>query len=301
MNFNVQKENKYVLLADTDSLIIGLEDVLNKLYPDIDIFDTELVLPKVKKIQQELQPLLNDYQSVLAKNILNSDEHFFDLKPEFIFKSAYLSGKRRYALNMVDREGMSVNKNVVMGLDITKSNFPPYFKGFGDEIIKKILNSTNKVEVDKFILEFRNTVDDVDFRKLMKPTGIKKIGEYIESKPPEGKIFSSLKKKCPSNTRGAIIHNDLVKFNKLEDKFSQIQIGDKIILAYLKKNPYQIDLIALKSTDNPKFITDLVEEYIDRDKLFKTILQDKIQKIYTDLSWGTTVFNSFINDYFSFS
>ena len=58
--------------------------------------------------------------------------------PEFIFKSAYLSGKRRYALNMVDREGMEVDKMVVMGLDITKSNFPPYFKGFGDELIKKI-------------------------------------------------------------------------------------------------------------------------------------------------------------------
>lgn len=300
MNFNVNLSNNYILLADTDSLIIGLEPVIKNLYPDLDINDTESILPKVKEIQQELRPILNDYQTVLAKRILNSDEHFFDLKPEFIFRTAYLSGKRRYALHMVDREGMDVDKTVVMGLDITKSNFPPYFKGFGDELIKKILNSTTKVEVDKFVLDFRNSVDGVDHRMLMKPTGIKKIGEYIESQPPKGKIFSSLRKKCPPNTRAAITYNDLIKYNELDQKYSQIQIGDKICLAYLKKNPYNIDLVALKSSDNPQIIEDLVEEYIDKDKMFSTILQEKIQKIYTDIGYGQVVLNSFITDYFNF-
>lgn len=301
MNFDINKENVHAKISDTDSIIIGLEDVLKKLYPDLDIFNTEEILPKVKEIQKELQPLLNNYQTVLAKRILNSDEHFFDFKPEFIFKSAYISGKRRYALNMVDREGMSVDKNVMMGLDIMKSSFPKHFNTFGTELISKVLNSTNRKEVDKFIIDFKNSIYEVPWINLCKPTGIKKISEYIESKPPEGKIFSTLKKKCPANTKGAIRYNNLIQFKKLEQQYSQIQIGDKILLVYLKKNPYQLDMIAIKNNENPQFIMDLVEEYIDKDKLFETILQNKIDKVYEDLGYGVVIYNSNITDFFSFN
>lgn len=301
MNFDINKINTHVKLSDTDSLIISFEPIIKKLYPNLDISSKEDILPKAKLIQGELRPLLNDYQTILAKKILNSDEHFFDLKPEFIFKSAYLSGKRRYALNMVDREGMEVDKMVVMGLDIMKSSFPKHFSTFGNELIKKILNSTNQKDVDEFIMDFRNSIYDVPWIDLCKPTGIKKIGEYIESPPPQGKIFSTLKKKCPQNTKGATIYNDLIKFNKLDQQYSQIQIGDKILLLYLKKNHYNIDMIAIKNNENPPFIMDLVEEYVDRDKLFETILQNKIDKIYQDLNYGTVIYNQFITDYFSFT
>lgn len=301
MNFDINKENKYVNLSDTDSMILSFEPILKKLYPDLDLLSKEDTLPKAKLLQEELRPLLNNYQSVLAKEILNSDEHYFDLKPEFIFQAAYLSGKRRYALHMVDKEGIPVDKMVMMGLDITKSNFPPYFKGFGDDLIKKLLFATSKKDIDKFIVDFKDSTYKVDWRKLIKPTGIKKIGEYIASPPPKGKIFSELQKKCPPNTKGAIIYNDLIKFNELDKTHSQIQIGDKIYLMYLKHNPYMINTIAIKGYDDPKFIIDLIEEFIDRDKLFETILEEKIQKIYDDMRWGTVVFNSFISDYFNFS
>jgi len=56
----------------------------------------------------------------------------------------------------------------------------------------------------------------------------------------------------------------------------------------------------MKPSDNPQIVEDLVEEYIDKDKLFDTILMEKIRRIYGDLSYGEPVFNSFITDYFSF-
>jgi len=300
MNFDIQKENKYIQVSDTDSIILSFVPILKKQFPDLDLNNKEEVLPKTKILQKEIGQILNDYQSVIAKDILNCDMHYFDLKPEFIFQSAYFSGKRRYAQFMVDKEGIPFEKMVVMGLDIMKSNFPSYFKGFGEEMIKKVLFSTNKAEVDKFIIEFRDSINYVPWLKLCKPTGIKKIGEYIECPPPAGKIFSTLRKKAPPNTKGAIRYNDLLKFNKLEKKHSQIQLGDKIYLAYLKINPYQIDMIALKGYDDPPFITELVDEYIDKNKLFESVLQNKIDKIYQDLKYGSVVYNSFISDYFSF-
>lgn len=301
MNFDIQKINKHIVASDTDSAFICFEPILKKLYPELDLMDKDSTLPKAKQLQTELRPILNEYQTVIAKNILNTDEHFFDLKPEFILQSAYWSGKRRYAQWQVDKEGIPVDKLVVMGLDIMKSNFPPYFRGFGEELIKKVLYATNKVEVDKFLIEFRESINGVEWIKLCKPTGIKKIGEYIANPPPKDKIFSTLQKKCPPNTKGSIRYNDLIKYMKVDQQHSQIQLGDKIYLAYLKKNPYMIDMIAIKGYDDPPFITELVEEYIDKNKLFETVLLKKVNKIYEDLKYGAPVFNSFIADYFSFA
>lgn len=301
MNFDIQEINVHAKIADTDSMFLCFEPILKKQYPDLDLSSREDTLPKAKVLQAELRPILNEYQTVLAKNILNSDDHYFDLKPEFILQSGYFSGKRRYAQYLCDKEGMPIDKLVIMGLDICKSNYPPHFRGFGEEIIKKILFATSKSDVDKFLIEFRDSINDVPWLKLCKPTGIKKIGEYIASPPPNGKIFSTLHKKAPPNTKGSIRYNDLIKYHKLDQQYSQIQLGDKIYLTYLKKNPYMIDMIALRGENDPPFITELVEEYIDKNKLFDTILYNKIEKIYADLKYGSPVFNSFIADYFSFS
>jgi hypothetical protein len=300
MNFDIQKINKHAKAADTDSMFICFEPIIKKLYPDKDIYSKEECLPIAKQLQSELRPILNSYQTILAKNILNSDEHYFDLKPEFILQSAYWSGKRRYAQLLVDQEGREIEKLVVMGLDIMKSNFPEYFRGFGEQLIRKILFNTPKKEIDKFLTDFRDSINEVDWKKLIKPTGVKKMDEYIASPPPKGKIFSILGKKCPINTKSSIRTNDLIIYHGLDKEHSQIQIGDKVYIVYLKKNPYMIDSVALTGYNDPQVIVDLVEEYIDRDKLFEAVIQKKIETIYHDVWKSQPVFNTIINDYFNF-
>lgn len=300
MNFDIQKINKHAASSDTDSMFLCFEPIITKHYPGVDLNSKEECLPIAKQLQSELRPILNEYQTVLAKNILNSDEHYFDLKPEFILQSAYWSGKRRYAQLLVDKEGIPIEKLVVMGLDIMKSNFPPYFRGFGEQLIKKILFNTPKSEIDKFLTDFRDSIETVDWKKLIKPTGVKKMDEYLESPPPNGKIFSLIGKKCPSNTKSSIRYNDLIKYYNLDKEYPQIQIGDKVYVVYLKKNPYRIDSIALTGYNDPQVILDLVEEFIDREKLFDTVIKNKIETTYSDVGFGQPIFNSIISDYFNF-
>lgn len=300
MNFDVYEINKYVAASDTDSMFLSFEDVIKHQHPGIDLNDRESCLPIAKRLQSEIRPILNAHQTFLAKSILNTDVHYFDLKPEFILQSAYWSGKRRYAQLLVDKEGRPIEKLVVMGLDIMKSNFPEYFRGFGEKLIMKILNNTSKKDIDLFIIDFKDSINTVDWKKLTKPTGLKKIEEYLASPPPEGKIFSTLGKKCPINTKSAIRYNDLIRYNKWDAKYSEIQIGDKLYVVYLKKNPYRIESIGIKGYDDPPEIIEFVEEFIDRDKLFEAVIQKKIEKVYQDLKYGAVVFNSIISDYFSF-
>lgn len=300
MNFDIEKINKHIAASDTDSLFITFEEVLKKLYPDLDLGDKDKTLPKVKLLQKEIGDILNPQQTTFAKNILNCDEHYFDLKPEFIIQSAYWSGKRRYAQYQVDKEGIPIEKLVVMGLDIMKSNFPPYFRDFGEKIIKQILFSSNQSKVDKFILEFRNSINDVDWRKLIKPTGVKKMEEYIASKPSPGKIFSSIKKKTPINTKSSVYYNDILKFRGWDKEFPQIQLGDKVYIVYLERNQYRIDSVAIKGYEDPPELIEFVEEFIDKNKLFDSVLKKKIEKIYEDLGWGQPIFNSIIPEFFTF-
>jgi hypothetical protein len=67
-----------------------------------------------------------------------------------------------------------------------------------------------KQDIDKQILDFKTKVNTIDWRQLLKPTGLKQLGSYSESKPRNGEIFSKLKSKCPINTKAAIRYNDLL-------------------------------------------------------------------------------------------
>jgi hypothetical protein len=297
---NVVNKPEFVLASDTDSLMINVGKIMKYTHKDLDFTNDEQCLPVVKMYQKEISQKLNSYQSILAKKLLNSNDHHFDLKPEFIFRKAYWSGKRRYALHMVDQEGIPKNEVVMMGLDIMKSNFPDHFRKFGEELIKKILFDIPKVEIDKFILDFKKSLDTVDWKKLLKPTGLKKIKEYIASPPKAGEIFSKLEKKCPINTKAAIYTSDLLKFKNLDKKYHPPQLGDKIYIVNLKQNPYHIDVIALNGYNDAPTLLEFAEKYIDKEGLFNSIIKNKLENIYKDLNWGAVILNQNVNKFFKF-
>jgi hypothetical protein len=301
MQSNTQIPNKYILASDTDSLMINVGRIMKYSHPDIDFNNNEQCLPIVKKYQEEISDKLNKYQSILAKKLLNSDEHYFDLKPEFIFKKAYWSGKRRYALHIVDQEGIPKDDFTMMGLDIMKSNFPPFFRNFGEQVIKNILFSVPKKDIDEQVLNFRESLRTVDWKQILKPTGLKKFDEYVERSPGAGEIFSKLALKCPINTKAAIYTADILKFKGLDKKYPPPQIGDKIYIVYLKENPYHIDVISLNGYNDAPELLEFAQKYIDRDGIFDSVLKNKLENLYRDINWGQPIFNRKINKFFTFN
>lgn len=294
MKFNINELNKYIIGADTDSMFIGLEPILKYQNENIDLDNKDEVIPKVRELQKIFETKLNNFQDIAAKKLFNCSTHYFDYKPEFIVQSVYWSGKRRYAQLLVDREGKPIEKFVIMGLDITKSNFGPYFSKFGEKLIKDILKGKPKKELDKEVMAFKQSIQTVDWKKLVKPSGLKKIDEYIEAPPRAGEIFSKLKLKCPVNTKSVIYTNDLLRFYKLNDKYPEFVIGDKVNIVKLKDNPYKIDVIGLNGYNDAPQIIKIVEQFIDREGIFETVMQNKLETIYSDLGWDL-----FLNPYIS--
>jgi DNA polymerase elongation subunit (family B) len=300
MKFNVQELNKHVAGSDTDSLIISLENILKHRINNYETEGDETVIEQVKKLQQEIGEKLNTYQTTIASKCFNSPEHYLDLKPEYIIKKTYWAGKRRYAQYIIDKEGIPVEELDIKGLDIMKSNFPPYFKNFGEELIKSILFGKKKEDVDRFVMDFKNSMHTIEWIKLLKPTGLKKLGEYIDRKPMAGELFSKLKLKCPINTKAAIIYNDFIHYKNLHKKYPEFTIGDKMYIAYLKPNPYKIEVIGYNGYNDPPEITQLIDKYIDRDGLFDSIIRNKLETVYADIGWELSL-NPYKSLFFSFN
>jgi len=292
---------RHVLASDTDSAYFTLTKLLQKLYPDSNSWPREKRIEALLKITDKIQERANTNLNQISQQFFNiQSKHHFVLKQEVIAEKAYWSGKRRYAMYIVNKEGVEIEELEMKGLDIMKSNFPDYFRNFGENLIKNILFSKPKEEIDKDVMDFKNSIQTVEWKKLLKPTGLKKIGEYIERRPAPGELFSKLKLKCPVNTKAAIITNDMLRFKGLTKKYPEFTIGDKMYIAILKPNPYQIEVIGLNGYNDAPEILEIVNKYIDRDGLFDSVIRNKLEGVYNDIGWVLNL-NPFKAKFFNFS
>jgi DNA polymerase elongation subunit (family B) len=305
LNEQLGTEDKdYIVTSDTDSLFIQVKDLILFRKPELATADQETIVQEVLKVATEIQSLANNHLNTLVQELFNikfpDEPHYFELKQEVVLDRGYFAGKRRYAMHIVNKEGVTVDELDVKGLDLMKSNFPPIFRKFGEHIINEIMFGRKKSDIDKQILDFRTSIRTVDWRTILKPTGLKKMKEYIASPPMTGDIFSRLGNKCPINTKAAIYYNDILRFKKLDKKYPTFQIGDKMFIAYLKDNPYRVDVVGFNGYNDPPEIMEFVEKYIDRDGLFDSVMKNKLESLYSDLGWGAVVLNQNINKFFQF-
>ena len=293
-------DENYCSYVDTDSNYFNAEPLLNFLYPDFESYSDEEKDDKLEGIAIKYQDIITDHYDILAKECFNVTEHRLEMKTECTIRSGFFSGKRRYAQYITKKEGMKVEDIDVKGLDFMKSNFPPLFKKFFNGILNKILFGATRSEIDLEILEFKNSLNELPLEMLGKPTGVKDIKKYVERPPGAGNIFTVLKTGAPVNVKAAVRYNDFLRFKGLDKKHSQIVQGDKIKWVYLKDNPYKIDTMGFLDFDFPEGIRTFVETYIDRDKAFDSILKNKLETFYKDLSWGSLTLNTHVNNFFSF-
>ena len=293
-------DKNFCTYVDTDSNYFYAEPILKHLYPNFDKMDEKEKDNVLEKMALKYQDLITEYYDTLAKEAFNISEHRLEMKTECTIRSGFFSGKRRYAQYITKKEGMEVEDIDVKGLDFMKSNFPPLFRDFFNGILNKILFGATRNEIDKEILEFKDSLKDLPIELLSKPTGVKDINSYISRPPGAGNIFTEFKLKAPVNVKAAVRYNDFLKFKGLDKKYSQIVQGDKIKWVYLKDNPYKIETMAFLDFDFPKEVRTFIEKYIDRDMAFNSIIEKKLESFYQDLDWGQLTLNTHVNTFFNF-
>ena len=302
INNHLKTDKDHIITSDTDSLFIQVKDIL--VFKGVDLTDKEACIKATLEIATELQKVSNDFIgkfALKAFNIPDDRQHYFELKQEVVIERSYHSGKRRYAMLIVNKEGVATEEMVMMGLDLMKSNMPPLYKKFGQNLLTEIMRGKPKSEIDKRIVDFKSSLNELPWNDLAKPTGVKQINSYIAKRPSPGEIFSEFKLKAPINTKSAVYYNDLLKFKKLDKKYSRFIEGDKMKYVSLKPNPYNIDTLGFRGNgEDPEFIIDFINKYIDREDAFNSVLLNKLTGVFEDLNWDFPVLNAKINRFFKF-
>ena len=278
----------YCAYMDTDSVYLTAEPLLLHLYPDFEDKNDEDKDNILEKVALKYQGIITEYYDTLAKDCFNSYNHRLDMKTEAVIRTAYFRATRRYAQWITKKEGLEVNELDIKGLEFMKANFPPILGEFFNSILKQVLKGEKHNKILIQIKDFKQQIltGAISITKLGNPTRVTKLEKYSGRSARAGEMFTVIEKGAPAPVRAAIRYNDLLKFWQLDKKHNYITQSDKIKWVYMQNNPYKIEALGFLEYDIPDKIQEFMEKYVDRQKIFDSILLNKLEGFFGDLEWS---------------
>ena len=275
-NLLQSKDVDYVIASDTDSVYITFDKLIEKFNPKnpVDFLDTiakDKIEPFIDKSYKELADYLNVYDQKMQ------------MKREVIADKGIWTAKKRYILNAYDIEGVRYKEPElkIMGIEAVKSSTPAACRVKIKEALKILMSGSEK-EMNEFIQNFRKEFMHLPPELVAYPRSVNGLSKWTES-------HSLFKKGAPIHVKGAILYNHLIRKNKLENRYPNIQEGDKIKFLYMiLPNIYQSSAIAF-ITKLPKQLNFNIDYETQFEKSFVEPLNYIIEKINwnVDRSYGT--------------
>ena len=279
----------YNVYIDTDSIYMMAEPLVKHRYPNYKEFDQNRMAEEVNRIAEETQTFLNSFYDMLAERFffIPKDKHRFEIKKEYISKAGFWVAKKRYAQWMILKNGIPCDKLDVKGLDVVRSSFPKAFQDFMAKMLKDILMGKDNSYMDESLLEFKKNMINLPVNKIAKGGAIKELSKYDDGnwRKDGGQSIATFEKGTPAHVKAGITYNRLLKFFNCPYKHEPIRDGDKVKWVYLKNNPLGLDTVAFKDYNDPNEIMDFVEQYVDRDMIYKAELENKVDDFYKALKW----------------
>ena len=294
-------DSNYCAYVDTDSNYFNAEPILHHLYPNFENLSDKEKDSKLEKVALAYQDIITEDYDRLARETFNVTNHRLEMKTEFVIRSAYFRATRRYAQWITKQEGIEKETLDIKGLEFMKANFPPILGDFFNDILQQVLKGSKKENILKQIKSFKNQILDgtIPLTKLGNPTAVKKLEKYQGRSARAGEMFTEIEKGAPAPVRAAIRYNDLLKLWKLDRKHNLITMADKVKWIYLRDNPYKIEALAFFDYDIPEKIQEFLEIYANRQKVFDSILLNKLEGFFSDLGWSLNL-NPHLNTLKSF-
>ena len=212
--------------------------------------------------------------------------------------------KKRYAINIFDKEGKRKDKDgklgdiKAMGLDLKRADTPKYIQEFLMEVLSMVLQQgKQREEVIEAIKKFKTELSKQDSWTKGSPKSANKMTYYeeLERKSSTGKA------NMPGHVRAALNWNYLRRMNS--DNYSMKMVdGMKVIVCKLKPNPLGFTSIAYP-TDELRLPDWFKELPFDDSEMERTLVDEKIENLLGVLGWdlrSNTDTKSTFDDLFSF-
>tara|TARA_A100001201_G_scaffold82750_1_gene73544 strand:- start:994 stop:2172 length:1179 start_codon:yes stop_codon:yes gene_type:complete len=267
----------YVIASDTDSIYLNMGPLVTQFFGNKSGDKNAIVTILDKICQDKLEPFIEKSYQELADYVSAYDQKM-QMKRENIADRGIWTAKKRYILNVWDSEGVRYEdpKLKVMGIESVKSSTPaPCRKMLKDAF--HILMTGTEDDMISFIDKCRDEFKSLPPESIAFPRSVSDVEKYKS----HTSIYS---KGTPIHCRGALLFNYYVKKNKLDNKYSLINNGEKIKFIYLKKpNPIHENVISFIQDFPHEFGLD---KYIDRDLQFEKSFLEPLKTILDSIGWN---------------
>jgi DNA polymerase elongation subunit (family B) len=260
-----------VIAMDTDSLYIGVKDVVDKFKPNnpvsfLDEFGSKAIEPMLEKAFDQFAKRTKAYSNRMV------------MKREAIADRGIWTAKKRYILNVHNNEGVQYAepKIKIMGIEAIKSSTPMPCRDAMRNLFKVIVTG-DESKTQEAISLFKEHFKTLSADQIAFPRGVTDVSSYSE----KGGIY---RKGTPIHVRGSLLYNHHLKAKALDKKYQLIHNGDKVKFVYLLvPNSIQENVIAF-----PDFLPEELElnKYIDYNLQFQKTFIDPIDIILNAIGWS---------------
>jgi DNA polymerase elongation subunit (family B) len=266
----------YVIASDTDSIILNMGSLVETVFKGKEK-TTKMVVDFLDKMcKVELEKYIEGCYQELA-DYLNAYSQKMRMKRENIADRGIWTAKKRYIMNVWDSEGVRYEepKLKIMGIEAIKSSTPaPCRKMIKDSL--KIMMSGTEDDVIKFIEDCRVKFKTFSPEEIACPRTVSDVDKY--------KSYSTIYSKgTPIHARGSLLFNHYIQKNKLTNKYSLIQNGEKIKYIYLKVPNIIHENVISFIQDFPKELN--LDKYIDYDLQFEKSFLEPLKNILDSVGW----------------
>jgi DNA polymerase elongation subunit (family B) len=230
-----------------------------------------------------LEPFIEQSYQELA-NYVSAYEQKMQMKRENIADRGIWTAKKRYILNVHNSEGVQYSepKLKVMGIESVKSSTPAPCRKMLKDAFKLLMTATEDDVID-FIENSRKQFKSLPPEQISFPRSASDVAKYRS----HSDIYI---KGTPIHIRGALLFNHYIKQNKLDNKYSLIQNGEKIKFCYLKKPNIIHENIISFIQEFPKELN--LDKYIDYDLQFEKAFLEPLKAILDAIGWSVEKTNT---------
>ena len=270
-------EEDYVIASDTDSIYLNLGPLVNKFFASKSSDKAAIVSLLNKICEEKFEPYIDQCYQNLA-NYVSAYDQKMQMKRENIADRGIWTAKKRYILNVWDSEGVRYEdpKLKMMGIEAVKSSTPAPCRKMIKDALKLMMTGTEE-DVIHFIDKSREEFKKLPPEQIAFPRSVSDVQKYKSSSD----IYI---KGTPIHCRGALLFNHYVKENKLTNKYSLIQNGEKIKFCYLKKPNVIHENIISFIQDFPRELN--LDKYIDYDLQFEKSFVEPLKAILDAIGWN---------------
>ena len=296
-------EKDRIVLIDTDSVVIDLEDLVNQVCPEHYTREQRLEF-LIKFGEKVMDPYIDHCYQEFAEYI-NAFQQKMHMKRENVISRMISVAKKMYCMEVYNSEGKQFSVDdpymKIMGLKLVKSDTPAVMR----QALRKalpILLQKSEAEVQDYVEEVRKTfgqytVEEIAFPKTANNVSaydrkiVERLYDNATDKIEKANLADKLDvdsliytKKTPIAVKGALIYNHLIEKYALGLKYQPIRDGDKVKFVYLKKgNPIGESVIAFVDKLPDEF---KLREWVDYQTMFEKVFYKNMEILCQPLGWS---------------